>query len=257
MRSIVVASGKGGVGKTTVAVNLAIALAQAGKKTVIFDADLPMADVGIFLGQESAPITLHDVLMGEVPLKDAIYEGPAGVMFVPSSLSLESYRAVDARKLAAAVGELEAFAEYVIVDSPPGLNKDVAAALACAEESLIVLTPDPPSLTDALKMKILAQKSKANPIGIVVNMVRGEKGEVSRKDIEAVMDLQVLAMIPEDPEVRRSALQQKPFMVRSPNCPASQAIRALAAQIMGEAGPAPEVPARRGFFARLFGFLKR
>lgn len=253
MRSIVVASGKGGVGKTSIAVNLAIALVKLGKRAIIFDADLPMADVGIYLGQESTPITLHDVLSGDVPIKDAIYNGPGGVQFVPSSLSLESYKAIDPKKLADAVSDLEAYADFVIIDSPPGLNKDVAAALACADESIIVLTPDPPSLTDALKMKILAQKAKTPPLGVVVNMARFEKGEVPKKDIEAVMEAPILAIIPADAEVRKSAQLQKPFILRAPNCPASKAIMALARNITGESTKEE----KRGFFSRLFGFSKR
>ena len=87
-RSIVFASGKGGTGKTTTVANIGVALAQFGKEVIVIDADITMANLSLILGMEDIPVTLHDVLAGEAELKDAIYEGPAGVKVIPGGLSL-------------------------------------------------------------------------------------------------------------------------------------------------------------------------
>src|SRR3989338_8722844 len=102
-RSIAIVSGKGGVGKTSICANLGIALAQRGVSVCLVDADIAMANLSLLLGMQSSPITLHDVLLGEAGVQDAIYDGPKGVKFVPSGLSLENYRRVDSERLAKVV----------------------------------------------------------------------------------------------------------------------------------------------------------
>lgn len=89
-RIITLASGKGGVGKTSITANLGIALVQRGNKVLLVDADVAMANLSLLLGMQSSPITLHDVLLGEATIRDATYDGPGGVHFIPSGLSLDS-----------------------------------------------------------------------------------------------------------------------------------------------------------------------
>ena len=99
-RVITIASGKGGTGKTTLTANLGIALAKAGKKVLLVDADVAMANLSLILGMQSSPITLHDVLLGESQVHDSIYDGPSGLHFIPSGLSLDNYKRVDSERLA-------------------------------------------------------------------------------------------------------------------------------------------------------------
>ncbi|MFA4855011.1 MAG: cell division ATPase MinD [archaeon] len=232
---ITIASGKGGVGKTTLTANVGIALAQKNFKVLLIDADIAMANLSLLLGMQSSPITLHDVLVGESDVEDAIYEGPAGVNFIPSGLSLESYRRVDTERLEGVVRKVAAKYDFVLLDAPPGIEKNVMSALAAADEVLLITMPLSPSIADMLKTKIVSQRLGSNPIGIVVNFSTGEKGEIRNEDIMKMLELPVYGTIPYDPEVRRSYMQQnvQPVMIRKPTTPAAIEMRKIAARIAG------------------------
>src|SRR3989344_3148945 len=126
-RVIALASGKGGVGKTTITANLGIALAQRGQRVLLIDADIAMANLSLILGMHSSPITLHDVLLGEASIQDAIYDGPAGIAFIPSGLSLESYRRVDSERLEQVVESIKDQFDFILLDAPAGIEKNVTA----------------------------------------------------------------------------------------------------------------------------------
>jgi len=249
--SIVIASGKGGVGKTSLAVNLAIALAQAGKKTVLLDADVAMASVGIMLGIERAPISLHNVLMGEVDIRDAVYDGPNGLKYVPSGLSLERIKKVEYEKLKAAVETLADANEFVIIDSPPGLGPDAMAAIKAGHELVLVVTPEPASLADALKIKSIAEKNNVKILGVVSNFVTRDKSEIKRQDLETLLGLKILAEIPDDFEARRSAAMQVPAITRVPASAYSRAILQVANAMPGVEVQIVEVKTRKeNFFSK-------
>ncbi len=215
------------------------------------DADIAMANIGILLGVERTPITLHNVLMGENDVRDAVYEGPNKVRFVPASLSLDRYKKVDFEKLAAAVRILEPLNDYVIIDCPPGLGADAEAALKSAERALLVLTPDPSSLADALKIRTLLERNGTKVVGIVKNMVRGEKSEITNADIENVVGGKVIAELPEDPEVRKATALQIPVVIHNPIAPFSKAMLNLSQRVAGERLQLPEPRVKKGFIASI------
>src|SRR3989338_2981209 len=261
-RVICIASGKGGVGKTTLAGNVGIALAQNGYSVCIVDADIAMANLSLLLGMQSSPITLHDVLLGEATINDAIYDGPKGVKLVPSGLSLENYRRVDSERLESVIDSIASQFDFILLDVPAGIEKNVLSAISASDEVLLVATPDPPSIADVLKTNIVAQRLNRKIIGIVLNMVRGEKGEISDTDVMKMLELPVYGIIPYDPEVWKTFLHEKggPLMVRSPNAPAALALRKTASKIVGaeiaivhERGKNPIA----GFFNRLFSIFKK
>ena len=105
-RVIAIASGKGGTGKTSVATNLGIALAASGKQVTVVDGDVTMASTGIMMGLKRSPITIHNVLMGEAEIQEAVYEGPKGVKIVPAGLSLERIKRLDYDKFKSSINEL-------------------------------------------------------------------------------------------------------------------------------------------------------
>ncbi len=234
MRSIAIASGKGGVGKTSISLNLGLALAQAGKRVVVVDADIAMANLGILLGAERAPISLHNVLIGEVEMRDAVYDGPFGMKYVPAGLSTDKLRRIDYARLKSAVEELGKTADYVIVDCPSGLAIDAETAVKSAREAIIITTPEPSSLADALKVKNYAERSNVNILGAVCNMVSGDRSEVSAKDVATVLEASLLESIPIDTNVRRASAAQEPVLVKFPNTPFSLAMRSLASKVSGE-----------------------
>ena len=231
-----IASGKGGVGKTTVTANLGIALTRLGYHVCLVDADVAMANLSLLLGMHSSPITLHDVLLGEASVQDALYEGPEGVKFIPSGLSLENYRRVDTERLGSVVQSIAPMFDYVLLDAPAGIEKNVLSSLAAAEEVLLVTQPTSASIADVLKIKITTQRLGAKPIGVVLNFVLREKGEVSEDEVSKMLELPVLGIIPFDDEVRRSFMQEKvsPVVVRKPNAPASLAFAKAALRVAGK-----------------------
>jgi septum site-determining protein MinD len=232
---LTIASGKGGVGKTTITANLGIALSQKGKRVLLVDADVAMANLSLLLGMHSSPITLHDVLLGESSIQDAIYDGPAGVFFIPSGLSLESYRRVDPERLESIISSIKEDFDFILIDSPPGIEKSVLSALKAADFILLITTPTSPSVADILKTKIVAQRIGVQPLGVIINFVRGEKGEIKDEDIMKMLELPIYGIIPFDDEVRKSFMQEKilPVVLRKPKSPASIAVNQIADKLIG------------------------
>jgi len=234
-RTISVVSGKGGVGKTTIAANLAVSLSKLGEKVLLIDADVAMANIALLFRLQSAPITLQDVLLGESDIFDAMYEGPFGLTVVPSGLSLNAYRRINPDKLKSAVAAVKNEYDYIFVDAPAGIGDNAMAAMAATDEAIIVVTPDPASLADALKIKLVAERIGVKPYGSIINMVRKLPGEASEDHVRELLELAVLGSIPDDPEVRKSILLKNPapVVVRAPNSPASKAIIQIASRISG------------------------
>ncbi|MEK6958009.1 MAG: cell division ATPase MinD [archaeon] len=234
-RVIALVSGKGGVGKTTITANLGIALAKRGLSVCLLDADIAMANLSLLLNMQNSPITLHDVLLGEATPNDAIYDGPGGVKFMPSGLSLENYRRVDSERLQVVVDALKPQFDFVLLDCAAGIEKNVLAAISASDEVLLITMPTSPSIADVLKAKITAQRLGAKPIGVIINFVREEKGEIRKDDVMKMLELPVIATVPYDDEVRRSFMQETimPVMVRKPGTPAAIAIQRAAAKLAG------------------------
>ena len=250
-----IGSGKGGVGKTTSVANISVLLAKAGKKVLVIDADLAMANMSIIFGLETAPITLHEVLLGEARVKDAIYDAPGGVHFMPAGLSLQTYKRLDSERLKEIVSSVKDDYDYVIIDTPPGVDRDTASAYAASEELIIVLTPDPPAVADALKAKILAERVKAKPIGFILNMVRGEAGELSREDISKALELPCYGVVPYDSFIRKCLFRKKiqPSVLIDENTPSSKAFKRIASRILGVELKEEE----EGLLSRILKFFRR
>jgi septum site-determining protein MinD len=232
-RIITFASGKGGTGKTTAVANLGTAMAQLGKKVTILDADVTMANLGMMFGLDEQEITLHDVLSGGASIDKATYEGPAGVRVVPSSTSLEGVRRAKLEHLKGAVSELVKRTDILLIDSPAGLDLDAITALTLGQELILVVTPDIASLSDALKTKIISENLGVKPLGIVVTRASDKSVDLPIDQIESVLDLRVLSIIPEDPDVGRSIALRKPLVISEPDSPAAQAFIKLAADLLG------------------------
>ncbi len=260
-RIITLASGKGGVGKTTITANLGIALAQQGQKILLIDGDVAMANLSLLLGMQSSPITLHDVLLGEANAQDAIYDGPEGINFIPSGLSLESYKRVDSERLESIVKEIAPNYDYVLIDAAAGIEKNVKAAFTASDETILITTPDSPSVADVLKTKIVSERLNSNPIGTIINCVRGEKGEIDSEDIMKMLELPVYGKVPYDPEVRRSFMQEKvqPTILRTPNAISVVEFKRVAMKITGKKVPltVKKKSAVKGIFQRITSIFSR
>jgi septum site-determining protein MinD len=230
-RFIVVASGKGGVGKTTIAANLAVALANFGKRVAVIDADVVMANLEIIMGLRNPPVALIDVLGGRLKLEDVMYEGPAGVKIIPAGITLDGFNEQNMEMLKAALREIPRDIDILVVDAPAG--RDAAMVMDDGQEVLIVTLPQVSSVSDALKMKILAEKMGAKVIGGIMNMVGGKKRELSRMEIENTLDTNIVSIVPYDEKVDEALAYEMPFVERFPNSKPSREVMRLAANLLG------------------------
>jgi len=235
-KAIAVVSGKGGTGKTIVAANIGTALAMMGRKVVVVDGDLGMGDLGLYLGLEKSPVTLHEVLAGEASIDQAIYEGPAGCKIVPSGLSLSGYARANPDRLRDVVKELSGRFEFVILDCGPGLSKENTIPLALVDEVMLVVNPDLICLADALRVRMMCDAIGARVGGVVVNRAGMSKAELAPREVGSMLGLDVLAVIPEDDEIRKSASLKVPLVMKKKESPAAAAHFSLAQRIAGRPG---------------------
>ncbi len=224
-RFIAVVSGKGGAGKTTAAINVAYALAQRGRKTILLDASLQTPHVGIYLGRIGRADTsgkkdtskkidasagLNDLLEGRKTLHDVLHHHESGLYFVPASASYAEYLKTDTERFSEIFEHLDEHAEFVVVDSPPGLGREVQQVLQECDEALLIVMPTPGAVVDALKTVQLAKEQNTLIAGAVLNMVHKERGELSAADIEQLLGTKVLGVIPYDRKVLRAMHRMQP-----------------------------------------------
>ncbi len=247
-RVIAIASGKGGTGKSSIATNLSIALASSGKKTTLVDGDVTMASVGIMLGLKRSPITIHNVLLGEATVNEAVYKGPRGVQVVPAGLSLERINHLEYEKFKVVINELKQSNDFIVIDCPPGLEKDAMVALTSAEEAILVVNPEPASLADALKVKTLAERNGVKLTGIVNNMGIGEKTEIRNSELEKLLNTRVIASIPFDKKAKKASISQKAALEKFPESEFAEGINEIASFLLG--GKAKKV--KKGIVRKIF-----
>jgi septum site-determining protein MinD len=253
-----IASGKGGTGKTMVAVNLGTMLAQLGKDTFLMDADIGMANVGLLLGLQDAPVTLHEVLAGKGNISDAIYDGPAGLKVIPSGISLQGFQQADPDKIRNVMSEIVKRCEFLLIDAPGGISKDGVVPLAIADEVILVVNPELSSIVDALKTKILTEVVGGHVLGSIINRVDQDNTDVITKKMEKVLGVKVIGIIPEDANVRRSSSAKVPLVIKFPGSPASNAIRKIASDLIGVAYIDEKTDERKtGFIDRFTNALFR
>jgi septum site-determining protein MinD len=243
-----IASGKGGTGKTTVSVNLGTMLAQLGKETYLMDADIGMANVGLILGLQDAPVTLHEILAGKCNINDAIYEGPAGLKVIPSGISLQGFQQADQDKMRDVMGEVVKRCEFLLIDAPAGISKDGVVPLAVADEVILVVNPELASIVDALKIKILTEVVGGHVLGSIINRVDQDDSDILTKKMERVLGVKVLGIIPEDANVRRASSAKVPIVIKFPASPASIAIKRIASNLAGVDYKEDTVAAKRESF---------
>lgn len=248
-RTIVIASGKGGVGKTTIAANLAVALAKLGKRVAVLDADIVMANLEIILGLRNPPVALIDVLTGKLKIDDVMYEGPEGIKIIPAGITLEGFNEGTMEMLKASLQELPGSIEILVIDAPAG--RDASLVMDAGQEVILVTAPQVSSVSDALKMKILAENMGAKIIGVIMNMVENKRRELDQRSIESTLDANVIAIIPEDEKVKEALAREVPFVVKYPTSKPSTELVALAAELIGR-----KAPDERSVFGRLADLFK-
>lgn len=230
IRTIGIVSGKGGVGKTIVTINLTAALMEFGKKAIAIDADIKMSGLGLQLGMYYFPTTLNDVLRDNASILSATYIHPSGIRVIPASLSIDP---VDTSNLNKALDSPYLRNSLLLIDSPPGLESNVIQVLRACNEVILVTLPEIPAIADAIKTIEACEEAKVKPLGIVVNRYRRGSNQINFKEVESACELPVLGVIPEDKNIRKSIFKKEPAVFLNPYSPASIAFKKVAAKILG------------------------
>ena len=241
-RVIAVTSGKGGVGKTNITVNLAIALGQAGQRVMVIDADLGMANVDVVLGSMSKKHLLN-LLEKDTDLQDVLIDGPYGVRYISGGSGIEKaadFTYEERQRLMQKLTACGQMADIILIDTGAGLGKNVMDFILAADEVLLVTTPEPTALTDAYAvLKAYSMYAVSKNIKLLVNRVydEAESREVVAKLQQTStrflnMPIDCLGYVFEDSAVMRSVRQQQPFLAAQPGAVASRCIQGLANSLL-------------------------
>jgi flagellar biosynthesis protein FlhG len=260
VRTIAITSGKGGIGSSHLAVNLAVALGQRGARVLLVDADLGEPSLDLLLGLHPR-YDLQHWACGEKDLDDLVIAGPAGVRLVPGGAGAPELADLDDYRrecLLRGLGQLEGDVDLILLDTASGLTRQGTAFSLAADEAVVLTTPEMPAFADAYALvKLLAQRGITRPPGLVVSMAASpEEAEETAHRIKVVarrfleMDLEPWGAVPLDPAVPGAARLQEPVVTAFPDSPAAGAYRAMAARVW-PAGPddsthagRPEAPLR-------------
>lgn len=257
-RSIVFTSGKGGVGTSNLALNLAIALGDYGQRVVLIDADLGLANLDLLCGI-SPPCDLGDVLTDDRPLADAIVSGPNEIRIVAGAHGMRTLtESFDdgAERITAELAALESDADFLLIDAGSGLGSGVATFAAASDQLVIVTTPEPTSVADAHAALGRFRRGSESPQLRAVVTQAASTAEASdclarlcassRQFLGLVVT--PLGSVRFDPAVRQAVRRRRPFICDSPHAPASRGVRRLARTLIEERQPRARRP---GFFSAL------
>jgi len=248
VRVIAVTSGKGGVGKTNVSVNLGVALSQRGKRVLLMDADMGLANVDIMLGL-SPQYNLSHVLDGEKSLKEVLVKGPAGMKIIPAASGVKRMAELSPLENAGIVhafSELADELDVLIVDTAAGIASSVATFCQAAQEVVVVVCDEPASLTDAYALiKVLSRDYQLSHFRILANMAQSEQhgrklflklATVTEKFLN--IQLEYLGTVPYDTALKQAVQKQVPVTLFKPESPSAQAFTRIAQQV--EHWPIPQ-----------------
>jgi len=266
-RAIAVSSGKGGVGKTNIAVNLAVALAAQGKRVALLDADLGLANADVLCGI-TPRATLEDVVTGDRSIDEVMVQAPGGFRLVPGASGvsrLADMGQLQRRVVLEQLMALERSVDVLVVDTGAGIGANSMAFAAAAHTILVATTPEPTSIADAYgAIKTLVARGCREGIHLVVNMAEDESEGVqvhARVDrvARAFLNARIAyaGAVPRDAAIPASVRRREPVLLAAPQAPSSCAIRWIAAALAGDGAPAVPTEVRAGFLARLARALSR
>ncbi|EMA33191.1 MinD/ParA family ATP-binding protein [Halobiforma nitratireducens] len=227
-----IASGKGGVGKTTTTVNLGTALAQAGERVAVVDVDLGMANLAGFVSLSPDATTLHDVLTNDASIEDATYRLADNIVAVPSGTGLDDYAKASPEGLRDVVAELRDAYDFVFLDVGAGISHETVLPLGLADGVLIVSTPEPAAVQDSRKTIELTDRAGGAVEGLIVTRTHADS-DVSYEEIAAQLDIPLMGAVPNDSSARESVYAGTPLVVYDPEGPAATAYRRIAADLAG------------------------
>jgi len=239
VRTIAVTGGKGGVGKTNISVNLSMALADMGKRTLLLDADLGLANVDVLLGL-TPKFTLADLVAGRCTLEEVLIDMPNGLMVVPAASGRRHMAELPPAQhvgLVNVFSELQRELDIMVIDTAAGITDSVLTFCQAAQDAVVVVCDEPASITDAYALiKVLARERGVDRVQIVANMVRDlNEGRLLYDKLSRVCEkflgdvsLNYLGCVPQDDWLRLSVQRQQPVVKAYPSSPSAQAIAEIA-----------------------------
>lgn len=243
-RVITVTSGKGGVGKTNLTINLGIKLSQLGLRVIIIDADLGLSNIDVALGR-TPKYNLSDVINYKKEILDIMEEGPEGIKFISGGSGVQELIKIDKNQLAnllIQLGKLDEEADIIFIDTGAGLSNNVLSFVYAAKEIILVTTPEPTSITDAYALiKIITQKDRSKKIKLLINraedVIEAENllnklNEVSEKFLG--VKLHKLGYILNDKNVSKAVKSQQPFVLKFDKTEASRNISDIAYALLND-----------------------
>jgi flagellar biosynthesis protein FlhG len=262
MRVIAVSSGKGGVGKTSLAVNLALALAEHQYKVIILDGDLGLANVDVAFGV-IPDYNIKHLITGQKKIEDILYPVARGVTIFPGASGISELANLDRGQLKNVLvnmGRLEKMADILLIDTGAGLGHSVLNFISASDDLIVVLTPEPPAMTDAYGLiKVIKNMQIKVNVNVVVNMVENElEAQQTYERLEKAVSkflgvpINLIGWIYSDPLVNRSVLNQKPLGFTNSRSAAYKCIQGIAGNIMRDYLQSPTVnKGIRGFISSL------
>jgi flagellar biosynthesis protein FlhG len=267
-RVITVTSGKGGVGKTSISINLAIQLTRMGKRVVVFDADFGLANIEVMLGVRPQ-YNLADMMFRGKDLADIITQGEEGISFISGGSGIQELASMNREQvmfLTSRLIALDKYADVVIVDTGAGISDSVLEFVLASTEVLLVATPEPTSITDAYALlKALNRKTEFvkehTSIKMISNRVKNDaEGQNVYEKMSVVSEkflnipITYLGPVPMDEQISKAVMRQKPVSVINPDAPSSKAIKQIAEKLLEL--ETEEISDKRGMF-QLFSNLIR
>jgi septum site-determining protein MinD len=258
-RVIVITSGKGGVGKTTVTANLGMTLAKMGHKVALVDGDFGLRNLDLLLGLENRIVyTAVEVLAGECRLDQALVRDKRqpGLVLLPATQNRKA-EMITPNHMKWMIGELSQQFDFVLIDSPAGIEMSFRNAIAAAKEALVVTTPEISAVRDADRVVGLLEASNISPTRLIVNRLRPAMVEASEmmsvEDVSEILAVQLIGVIPEDERVITSTNRGEPLVLDSnTNSRAAQAFGNIARRLKGENVPYLDLgPDRQSILDRL------
>ncbi len=260
---VAIASGKGGVGKSNVAVNLAIRLSSAGRKVVLLDADMGLANIDVLCNVD-APLNLSHVVTRRRELADVILNAPGGFKLISGASGMArmaDLEDADRQRVLDGLASIESDADYILIDTGAGISQNVLTFAHHADQVLVVTTPEPTAVTDAYALiKMINRAPGVRRLSLLVNQtadaiegqaVYARVAKVARQFLGInVFDA---GYIPWDEAVQKAVRQRVPFMLSAPRCQAAAAVGRLAARLEEGLQPAES----SGFFRRMSGWLRK
>jgi flagellar biosynthesis protein FlhG len=258
-RIITVTSGKGGVGKSNVVVNLAILLQKLGKKVMIFDADIGMSNDDVLMGF-LPKYNIFDIILNNKDIEEVMIQGPYGVKLLPGGSGLSKVGDLGKEDIEKVIYELEKIndLDFIIMDTGAGINRSVLGFIACCDELVIVTTPEPTSLTDAYcLLKAVNHFNLKNSARVIINRVNDDReGTMTYNKFEKAVNaflkigIDYLGCIYEDRKLVQAVKSQQPLAMAFPDAAATKSIENIAKKLIGNT-VYPESIGIKGLFRKI------